>query len=76
MWFKLSKENLEAALTETQTEILWGSILGVTVQNHVHFIMPHADGIFTKMTQIRMVVLFIVVLKAQCFNKKFKYQKI
>ena len=45
----LSKEDIKAALTETQAEILWESVLGVTGIHHVHFIAPHADGIFTKM---------------------------
>ena len=46
----LSKEDIEAAVTETQAEILWESVLGVKDIQHVHFIAPHADVIFTKMT--------------------------
>ena len=43
----LLKEDIEAALTETQAELLWESVSGVTGKHHAHFIAPHADGIFT-----------------------------
>ena len=46
----LSKEVIEAALTESQAKILRESVLGVTRIHLVHFIVPHADGTFTKMT--------------------------
>ena len=46
----LSKEDIETAVTETQAEILWESVLGVKGIHHVHFIAPYADVIFTKMT--------------------------
>ena len=44
----LSKEDIEVDLTETQAEILWEVVLGVTDIHQVHFIAPHANGIFMK----------------------------